>query len=282
MANWFITGVSTGFGRALAERVLEKGHRVIGTVRKEAAKREFEAIAPGRSEAVILDVTDEKAVHRVVTEIADKTGGIDVLVNNAGYGLEGAVEEVTLNQVRAQFEVNVFGAVSMMQAVLPHMRRRRSGHIVNISSMGGLTAFPGVGIYNGSKYALVGISEALAKEVKPLGIKVTVVEPGSFRTDWAGRSMVHVERPIADYEATAGQFRKSLAQRNGHQAGDPRKAADAIIFAVEADEPPLNLLLGPDALRFVGEKLGALQTEIMKWSAVSSATNFDDLPPNRF
>ena len=156
------------------------------------------------------------------------------------------------------------------------MRKRRAGHIVNITSMGGLTAFPGVGIYNGSKFALEGISEALAKEVKPLGIKVIIVAPGSFRTDWAGRSMVHVDGPIADYEATAGAFRKSLAHRNGRQAGDPQKAAEAIITAVASSDPPLHLLLGPDALRFVGEKLGALQAEILKWAPVSAATNFSD------
>ena len=205
-----------------------------------------------------------------------KTGGIDVLVNNAGYGLEGAVEEVTLEQIRSQFEVNVFGAVSVIQTALPYMRKRRAGHIVNITSMGGLTAFPGVGIYNGSKFALEGISEALAKEVKPLGIKVIIVAPGSFRTDWAGRSMVHVDGQIDDYKATAGAFRKSLAQRNGRQPGDPKKAAEAIIAAVDAADPPLHLLLGPDALRFVGEKLGSLQAEILKWAPVSAATNFSD------
>jgi NAD(P)-dependent dehydrogenase (short-subunit alcohol dehydrogenase family) len=215
-------------------------------------------------------------VRRGVEEAEKKTGGIDVLVNNAGYGLEGAIEEVTLDQVRSQFEVNVFGAVAMMQAVLPAMRKRRAGSIVNVTSMGGLTAFPGVGIYNGSKFALEGISEALAKEVKPLGIKVIIVAPGSFRTDWAGRSMVHVDGAIADYESTAGAFRKSLAQRNGRQPGDPRKGAEAIIAAVESADPPLHLLLGPDALRFVGEKLGALQTEILRWAPVSAATNFSD------
>ena len=205
-----------------------------------------------------------------------KTGGIDVLVNNAGYGLEGAVEEVTLEQIRSQFEVNVFGAVSVIKTALPYMRKRRAGHIVNITSMGGLTAFPGVGIYNGSKFALEGISEALAKEVKPLGIKVIIVAPGSFRTDWASRSMVHVDGQIDDYKATAGAFRKSLAQRNGRQPGDPKKAAEAIIAAVDAADPPLHLLLGPDALRFVGEKLGSLQAEILKWAPVSAATNFSD------
>jgi NAD(P)-dependent dehydrogenase (short-subunit alcohol dehydrogenase family) len=276
MANWLITGVSSGFGRGLAEVVLEKGGTVAGTVRNEPAKTEFEKLAPGKAIGVLLDVTDEASVHRGVAEVEKMTGGIDVLVNNAGYGLEGAIEEVTLDQVRSQFEVNVFGAVAMMQAVLPAMRKRRAGSIVNITSMGGLTAFPGVGIYNGSKFALEGISEALAKEVKPLGIKVIIVAPGSFRTDWAGRSMVHVENAIADYESTAGAFRKSLAQRNGRQPGDPRKGAGAIIAAVESPDPPLHLLLGPDALRFVGEKLGALQAEILKWAPVSAATNFSD------
>jgi NAD(P)-dependent dehydrogenase (short-subunit alcohol dehydrogenase family) len=276
MANWLITGVSSGFGRALAEAVLAKGDTVAGTLRNEAAKSDFEKLAPGRAIGILLDVTDEASVRRGVAEAEKKTGGIDVLVNNAGYGLEGAVEEVTFDQVRAQFEVNVFGAVSVIQAVLPFMRKRRAGHIVNITSMGGLTAFPGVGIYNGSKFALEGISEALAKEVKPLGIKVTIVAPGSFRTEWAGRSMVHVDGAIADYEATAGAFRKSLAQRNGRQPGDPKRAADAIVAAVGAAEPPLHLLLGPDALRFVGEKLGALQAEILRWAPVSAATNFSD------
>jgi len=276
MANWFITGVSSGFGRALAEAVLAKGHTVVGTVRQEKARAPFEALAPGKAHAVVADVTDEAGVHRTVDDVVAKHGGIDVLVNNAGYGLEGAVEEVTLDQVRRQFEVNVFGAVAVIQAVLPYMRKARSGHIINITSMGGLTSFPGVGIYNGSKFALEGISEALAKEVKPLGIKVTIVEPGSFRTDWAGRSMEHVEKPIADYETTAGAYRQSLAQRNGRQGGDPRKAAEAIILVTEAEQPPLRLLLGPDALRFVGEKLGAQQAEMLKWAPVSASTNFDD------
>jgi NAD(P)-dependent dehydrogenase (short-subunit alcohol dehydrogenase family) len=279
MANWFITGVSSGFGRALAEAVLAKGHNVIGTVRQDVANAPFEALSPGKATAVVLDVTDEADVHTVVDETVQRHGRLDVVVNNAGYGLEGAVEEVSLDQVRDQFEVNVFGPVAVMQAVLPHMRKQRSGHIINVTSMGGLTAFPGVGIYNGSKFALDGISEALAKEVKPLGIKVTIVAPVSFRPDWAGRSMVHVEKPIGDYEAPAGAFRKSLAERNGRQGGDPRKAAEAIIAVTEANEPPLRLVLGPDALRFVGDKLGALQTEMLKWAAVSAATNFDDYVP---
>jgi len=276
MSHWLITGVSSGFGRALAEALLAQGHAVTGTVRRDEHKLAFEQLKPGYARAVILDVADSKSVHAVVGAV-DAERPVDVLVNNAGYGLEGAVEEVSIEQIRAQFEVNVFGAVSMIQAVLPGMRARKSGHIVNVTSMGGLAAFPGVGIYNGSKFALEGISEALAKEVRPLGIKVTIVEPGSFRTDWAGRSMVHVEKAIADYEPTAGVFRKSLAQRNGKQGGDPSKAAFAIMTAVEAVEPPLHLLLGPDALRLVGEKLGTLQAEILKWAPISGATNFDDV-----
>jgi NAD(P)-dependent dehydrogenase (short-subunit alcohol dehydrogenase family) len=202
------------------------------------------------------------------------SGGIDILVNNAGYGFEGAVEEATLADFRAQFDVNVFGAVAMMQAVLPNIRKRRSGHIVNISSIGGLTAFPGIGAYNGSKFALEGISEAQAKEVKHLGIKVTIVEPGGFRTDWAGRSLKQAAHTILDYDASAGAFRRGLAERNGRQAGDPSKAAEAIILAVESEEPPLHLLLGPDALRLAGEKLGALTAEILKWAPVSAGTDF--------
>jgi NAD(P)-dependent dehydrogenase (short-subunit alcohol dehydrogenase family) len=274
MRTWLITGVSSGFGRALAERLLERGERVAGTFRNEAGRAAFDEQVPGRSFGVLLDVTDEAGVRRAVAEVERRTSGIDVLINNAGYGFEGAVEEATLAQVRAQFEVNVFGAVSVIQAVLPGMRRRRAGHIVNITSMGGLTAFPGVGIYNASKFALEGISEALAKEVAPLGIKVTIVEPGSFRTDWAGRSMLHAEQTIGDYAETAGAFRRALAQRNGKQPGDPRKAADAIILAVESDDPPLHLLLGHDALQHVGLKLGTLQAEILKWAPVSSGTNF--------
>ena len=274
MRNWLITGVSSGFGRALAERVLQRGDRVAGTFRDEGARAGFDRLAPGRSFGVLLDVTDEPGVRRAVTDIEHQMKAIDVLVNNAGYGFEGAIEEATLEQVRAQFEVNVFGAISMIQAVLPAMRARAAGHIVNITSMGGLTAFPGVGIYNGSKFALEGISEALAKEVAPIGIRVTIVEPGAFRTDWAGRSMMHADRKIEDYEATAGAFRRGLATRNGKQPGDPYKAADAIITAVVSDRPPLHLLLGEDALHNVGLKLAALQAEILEWAPVSVATAF--------
>jgi NAD(P)-dependent dehydrogenase (short-subunit alcohol dehydrogenase family) len=274
MAKWLITGVSSGFGRALSEAIFEKGGSVAGTIRNEKAKSGFEKLAPGKAFGILLDVTDDAAVARGVKEAEGKLGGIDVLVNNAGYGFEGAVEEATLADFRHQFDVNVFGAVAMMQAVLPSMRKQRAGHIVNISSIGGLTGFPGIGAYHGSKFALEGISEALAKEVKHLGIKVTIIEPGGFRTDWAGRSMMKAAQTIPDYDASAGAFRRMLAERNGKQAGDPRKAAEAIILAVESPEPPLHLLLGPDALRMAGEKLGALTAEILKWAPVSANTDF--------
>ncbi|MEW6436218.1 MAG: oxidoreductase [Pseudomonadota bacterium] len=272
--NWLITGVSSGFGRALSELILEKGGKVAGTVRKEADKAEFEKLAPGRAFGILLDVTDEAAVHRGVKEAEEKLGGIEVLVNNAGYGFEGALEEATLADFREQFDVNVFGAVAMMQATLPYLRSRRAGHILNISSMGGLMTFPGISAYHGSKFALEGISESLAKEVKHLGIKVTIVAPGGFRTDWAGRSMRHVEKTIEDYEPSAGWSRKRLAARNGTQPGDPRKAAEAMLYITKVEEPPLHLLLGSDALQLVGEKLGALQAEIMKWAPVSTGTDY--------
>ena len=273
MANWFITGVSSGFGRALAEAVLAKGHNVIGTVRQETAKTPFEALSPGKATAVVLDVTDEADVHTVVDEVVERHGRIDVLVNNAGYGLEGAVEEVSLDQVRDQFEVNVFGPVAVMQAVLPHMRKQRSGHIINVTSMGGLTAFPGVGIYNGSKFALDGISEALAKEVKPLGIKVTIVAPGSFRTDWAGRSMQRTARSIADYDASFDPIRKARVEKSGKQLGDPRKAAQAMLQIIASPRPPAHLLLGSDALNLVRDKLSRAASEIDQWEVLSRSTD---------
>jgi NAD(P)-dependent dehydrogenase (short-subunit alcohol dehydrogenase family) len=273
MANWLVTGVSGGLGRALAEAVLARGHKLVGTLRNESARSKFDELAPGRSFGIVFDITEEVAVRCGAEEAERITGGINVLVNNAGYALEGAIEEVSLAQVRAQFAVNVFGTVSVIQAMLPYMRKRRAGHIVNITAIGGLSASPSIGIYHGSKFALEGISEALSKEVQPLGISVTIVKPGSFRTDCAS-SIVHVERTIPDYDVTAGESRRAIAQRSGRQPGDPRKAAAAIIQAIESDRPPLHLVLGPDALRRAGEKLEALQAEILKWEPVSAGTNF--------
>jgi NAD(P)-dependent dehydrogenase (short-subunit alcohol dehydrogenase family) len=268
-----ITGVSTGFGRALSEAALAKGCRVVGTVRNEAARAEFEALKPGHAFARLLDVTNTAAIPRVVAEIERAGGAIDVLVNNAGYGFEGVLEESTVDEFRHQFEVNVFGAVAMMQAVLPFMRKRRSGRILNITSMGGYVTFPGISAYHGSKFALAGISESVAKEVKGLGIHVTSVAPGGFRTDWAGRSMIRKERSIADYDAVFEPVRKRRQEMSGKQVGDPKKAADAMLTLIEMEDPPMHLLLGSDALRLVREKLDFLKSEIDAWEKLTLSTD---------
>jgi NAD(P)-dependent dehydrogenase (short-subunit alcohol dehydrogenase family) len=275
MKTFFVTGVSSGFGLALSEEALAAGHRVVGTVRNEAAKADFDRLEKGRSFAKLLDVTDYAAVPRVVGEIEKEIGGIDVLVNNAGYGMEGIIEESSMEDLRRQFDVNVFGAVAVLKAVLPFMRARRLGHIINITSMGGIVTFPGVGFYHGSKFALEGISETLGKEVKDFGIAVTAVAPGGFRTDWAGRSMVRAPRVIADYDALFEPVRAARQARDGKQPGDPRKAAQAILKLVASANPPAHLLLGPDAVTLVDAKLLALQAEIDAWRSVSMATDFD-------
>ncbi|TCG03605.1 short-chain dehydrogenase/reductase [Paraburkholderia steynii] len=268
-----ITGVSSGFGRALAEEALAAGHRVIGTVRSEQARNAFEALAPGRSVSRVLDVTDFEAIDGVVAEIEATVGPIDVLVNNAGYGHEGVMEESPLDEMRRQFDVNVFGAVAMMKAVIPGMRKRRSGHILNITSMGGHITMPGITYYCGSKFALEGISEALGKEVRALGIFVTAVAPGSFRTDWAGRSMVRTPRSIPDYDPLFDPIRKAREEKSGKQLGDPVKAARAMLSVIDSDNPPAHLLLGSDALGLVREKLSAIGGEIDVWEAVSRSTD---------
>lgn len=275
MRTFFITGVSSGLGRALATEALAVGHRVVGTVRSEAARAEFEALAPGRSFGRVLEVTDDAAVLAVVAEVEARIGPIDVLVNNAGYGHEGTIEESPLEDLRKQFEVNVFGAVAVIKAVLPYMRQRRQGHILNITSMGGMVTFPGLAYYHGSKFALEGISETLGKEVKGFGIAVTAVEPGGFRTDWAGRSMVRAPRTIADYDALINPLLAARAARSGKQLGDPAKAARAILKVVQTANPPAHLLLGPDAVKAVRDKLAALETEIAGSEAISMSTDFD-------
>ncbi|GJG94093.1 oxidoreductase [Cupriavidus pauculus] len=268
-----VTGVSSGFGRALAEEALAAGHRVVGTVRSAEAKRDFEALSTERAFGRILDVTDFDAIDGVVAEIETTVGPIDVLINNAGYGHEGVMEESPLSEMRRQFDVNVFGAVAMMKAVLPFMRARRRGHILNITSMGGFITMPGITYYCGSKFALEGISEALSKEVAHLGIAVTAVAPGSFRTDWAGRSMTRTPRSIEDYDKVFDPVRKMREQKSGKQLGDPRKAARAMLSAIAADSPPVHLLLGSDALRLVRSKLSAIDEEIRAWETVTVSTD---------
>jgi NAD(P)-dependent dehydrogenase (short-subunit alcohol dehydrogenase family) len=273
--TFFITGVSTGFGRALAEAALAEGHKVAGTLRNPEALKEFEALKPGHSFGKLLDVTDTNAIAPIIAEVERDIGPIDVLVNNAGYGHEGLVEESTIEELRRQFEVNVYGPVAVIQAVLPYMRKRRSGHILNITSMGGIITMPGIAFYHGSKFALEGISESLGKEVKSLGIHVTAVEPGGFRTDWAGRSMVRAERSIADYDEVFEPLRQRRLSYSGKQAGDPKKAAAAMLKLVASDNPPAHLLLGRDAISLVREKLGLLKTEFDTWEQVSSSTDFE-------
>ena len=271
---FLITGASAGFGRAFAEAAVEAGHTVVGTVRREDDRTAFEAMHKRRARAVIVDVTQFDTIGPVIGKIEEDIGPIDVLVNNAGYGHEGMLEESPLADLIHQFEVNVFGAVAMIKAVLPAMRQRRCGHIINITSMAGYMSMPGIAYYSGSKFALEGISEALAKEVKGLGIKVTAIAPGSFRTEWAGRSMVRSGRSIADYDAVFEPIRKRRQEYSGHQAGDPAKAAQVLLKIVDSDNPPIHLLLGNDALKLVEERLAALSSEIKAWESISRSTDF--------
>jgi len=271
---FLITGVSSGLGKAFAQGALAAGHRVIGTLRSAEAALAFSAHPSGRALGVQLDVTDQQGIPIAVAAGEKHFGPIDVLVNNAGYGHEGILEETTLEEVRKQFDANVFGAVGMMKAVLPGMRARRSGRIVNVTSMGGFITMPGITAYCGSKFALEGISEALGKEVKPLGIHVTALAPGQFRTDWAGRSMVRAERSIADYDAVMDPIRAARKSKSGNQPGDPDKAALALLKLVASDNPPVRLYLGADALKLVGEKIESMREEIAAWETVSRSTDF--------
>jgi NAD(P)-dependent dehydrogenase (short-subunit alcohol dehydrogenase family) len=273
-SHWFITGISSGFGRALAHAVLSRRDRITGTVRTAAARTAFLDEHPEGAVVRLLDVTDESAVRSVIAATEAETGPIDILVNNAGYGLVAGVEEASLSEIRAQFEVNVFGAVAVMQAVLPFMRRRRAGRIINISSVSGLVGWAGLGIYTGSKFALEGIVETLAQEVAPLGIHVTLIEPGGFRTDFAGRSRAESARQIADYEPSVGGNRRILTEHAGHEPGDPAKAALAIIKVADSERPPLRLMLGTDALGYARRKFEQQASEIQAWDAVSRSTDY--------
>jgi NAD(P)-dependent dehydrogenase (short-subunit alcohol dehydrogenase family) len=274
VTTWLITGCSTGLGRALAEAVIVAGHNAVVSARDVAKVADLADTAPGRVLAVALDVTDPAQITSAVEQAEERFGGVDVLVNNAGYGYRAAVEEGDDADVRTLFDTHFFGAVATIKAVLPGMRARRSGAIVNISSIGATVTPAGSGYYSAAKAAIEGMSGALRAELEPLGISVTVVEPGAFRTDFAGRSLTQSAAVIDDYAGTAGQRRKENDTMHGNQAGDPDKAAAAIIEAVESSEPPAFLLLGPDALglyRYVAEKRA---NEIGKWLHVTSGTDF--------
>ena len=266
---WFVTGCSTGFGRELATTLLAQGKRVAVTARNPA---DVQDLVDGRGDqalALALDVTDAGQVEAAVAEAERHFGRIDVLVNNAGVGYFGAIEESEEAEVRRMFEINFWGLAAATRAVLPGMRARRSGHVVNVSSIGGLRAFPAVGYYNATKFAVNGFSEALALEVGPLGIGVTIVEPSGFRTDWAGRSANESPVVIEDYAETAGKNRGSIREASGRQPGDPARAAEAIVAAVESERPPLNLLLGQGALRGARGKLADLARDFDAWEATT-------------
>lgn len=273
MAVWLITGCSTGLGRALALAVLEQGHQLVATTRDVTTIQDIADAHPDSVLALALDVTDDAAVAASVEQAQRRFGGVDVLVNNAGYGYRAAVEEGEDAKVRALFETNFFGAVAMVKAVLPGMRERRSGAIVNISSIGARISPAGSGYYAAAKSALEGLSASLRKEVAPLGITVVVVEPGGFRTDFAGRSLQQADKPIADYADSAGRRRKENDTADGNQPGDPVKAADAIISTVQAADPPLLLLLGNDALAGFTAVAEAQQADVAAWQSVTTSTD---------
>jgi NAD(P)-dependent dehydrogenase (short-subunit alcohol dehydrogenase family) len=275
MPTWLITGCSTGLGRAIAEAVIDAGHNAVVTARDAAKVADLADTAPDRVLAVALDVTVPDQIGAAVQQAVERFGGIDVLVNNAGYGYRAAVEEGDEAEVRTLFETHFFGAVAMIKAVLPGMRARRSGAIVNISSIGAQVMPVGSGYYSAAKAALEGMSGALRGELAPLGISVIVVEPGAFRTDFAGRSLVQSSAVIDDYAGTAGQRRKENDTMHGNQAGDPAKAGAAIVTAVESSEPPAFLLLGPDALALYRYVADARASEIAKWEQLTGGTNFD-------
>ncbi|HEU5174310.1 MAG TPA: oxidoreductase [Gemmatimonadaceae bacterium] len=273
---WFITGCSTGFGRELARILLERDYRVVVTARDPATVADL--VAGRETQALVqrLDVTDRAQITAAVAAAEAHFGGIDVLVNNAGIGYFGAVEESEEAEVRRMFEINVFGLAWMTQAVLPIMRRQQSGRIMNVASIAGIRGNPGIGFYNASKFAVVGLSEALAREVEPLGIKVTVIAPSGFRTDWAGRSANEAPHRIPEYAATAGKNIRIIREASGKQPGDPVRAAEAIIHVAEIDDPPMTLLLGQGALRGARRKLEELEADIDAWEATTAGA---DVPP---
>ncbi|MDE2395397.1 MAG: SDR family NAD(P)-dependent oxidoreductase [Burkholderiales bacterium] len=271
---WMITGCSTGFGRELAREVLARGWRAVVTARDPARVADLVALAPERALALRLDVSDPAEVAAAVEAAQRRFGRIDALVNNAGYGYLAAIEEGEDEAVRAMFETNVFGLVEATKAVLPGMRAQRSGLIVNVSSIGGLTAFAATGYYHATKFAVEGLSESLALEVRPLGIDVMIVEPGPFRTNWAGPSIQESALRIDDYAATAGARRSQTHARSGNQAGDPQRGARAIVDAALAERPPLHLLLGGLAVDAARAKIEALRADIDAWETTSRGADF--------
>ena len=273
---WFITGSNSGFGRSLTEAVLAKGDKVVATTRHPEEIEDLVKQYTDTVKVVRLDITDKEEIGKAIDTALQTFGQIDVLVNNAGFGTLGAVEEISDDKVRYQFEVNCFGTLNLTKAMLPHFRQRKSGHILNVSSVGGFTSFPGTGIYCATKFALEGYSEALAKEIAPLGIKLTLIEPGAFRTEFAGDSLATPDEQIDDYEETAHKFVNMQSEMSGEQPGDPDKAAQAMIKVVESDNPPMRLVLGEDALEATRQKIETFQKELNEWEDVTLSTSFED------
>jgi NAD(P)-dependent dehydrogenase (short-subunit alcohol dehydrogenase family) len=271
---WLITGCSTGFGREFVRAALAHGFRVAATARDPSRIADLVAGRDGQAISLALDVTDGDQIKRAVAETERAFGRIDALVNNAGYGYMAAVEEGEEEGVRAQFETNFFGLVATIRAVLPGMRARRHGAIVNISSVGGLRGSAGGGYYCASKFAVEGLSESLAQEVEPLGVHVMLVEPGPFRTDWGGRSLKQSSNVIADYAETAGKRRREMAGYSGKQPGDPARAAEAVIKALESPTPPRHLVLGRFGLDVARGKLAAMQQEFEQWRETSLSADY--------
>lgn len=270
--TFFITGANSGFGLAIASAAVQAGHTVIGTVRSEASRAALAKALPA-VQPVLCDVTDFDRIPDVVTQAEEQHGPVDVLINNAGYGHEGVLEESPIEEMRRQFDVNVFGAVAIAKAFLPRFRERRHGFIVNVTSMGGMITMPGIAYYCGSKFALQGISEVMRSEMAPFGVHVTTLCPGSFRTDWAGRSMIRTERSIPDYDALFDPIREARQAVSGKQLGNPAKLAAAVLDLVESSNPPPQLLLGSDALKHVSDKIVRLQQEIEAWKPVTVSTD---------
>lgn len=274
MATWLITGCSTGLGRALAEEVLKAGHRAVITARDSDTLADLAEAYPETALSLPLDVRYADQIHSVVDGATDHFGSIDVLVNNAGYGYRAAVEEGELDEIKQLFETNYYGAVNMINAVLPGMREQNSGMIINISSIAGQHSAPGSGFYAASKAALESTTEALQQEVSPLGIRVAIVQPGGFRTDFAGRSLRQSAEAMDVYAETAGKVRKENSNVDGNQAGDPARAAQAIITLAETPQPPMRLVLGSEAMKFAEVDLNQQLDDIMDWETVSLSTDF--------
>jgi len=270
--TFFITGANSGFGFAIAAAAIRKDHKVIGTVRSEQSRANLAERLPA-ARSVLCDVTEFDRIADVVRQVEEDHGPVDVLINNAGYGHEGILEESPIEEMRRQFDVNVFGAVAVAKAFLPRFRERRSGFIVNVTSMGGMITMPGIAYYCGSKFALQGISEVMRAEMAPFGVRVTALCPGSFRTDWAGRSMVRTERSIADYDAVFDPIRQARQAKSGKQLGDPDKLAAAVLDLIESDAPPPQLLLGSDALGLVTDRIERLKQEIEAWRSITVSTD---------